>query len=113
MYSGYKVGRQQVEATLLQFANDMLLFADESIKNIMSVKAIMRCFELVSSLKVNFHKNSLEGVGMNTYVLHRYASIHNCYPMVIPFVYLSIPIGENPRRETVWVPFLEKYRKKV
>ncbi|KHN31951.1 hypothetical protein glysoja_025785, partial [Glycine soja] len=33
--------------------------------------------------------------------------------MDFPFVYLSVPIGANPRRESVWSKVLEKCRKKL
>ena len=91
----------------------VFFFADDFMENIMCMKAIMRCFELMLGLKVNFYKSSFEGVRMNTFVLHRYASILNCYPMVLSFVYLGIPIEENPRRESVLVPILEKCRKRL
>ena len=61
-FSGYKVGKQQVEVSLLQFVDGTLFFVEASMQNIMFIKAIMRSFEFVLGLKVNFHKSFLGGL---------------------------------------------------
>lgn len=78
MFSGYKVGNQQVEISLLYFAYDTLFFTKESMQNITCMKAIMRIFELVSRLKVNFFMSGLGGIGVDMSNIHRYAHILNC-----------------------------------
>ena len=42
---------------LLQFADDTLLFCQRTYGNLITIKAIPRRFQLVSRLKVNFHKS--------------------------------------------------------
>lgn len=37
----------------------MLFFVEDSTHNVLCIKAIMRNFEMVSGLKVNFHKSFL------------------------------------------------------
>lgn len=44
--------------------------------------------------------------------VQRYASLSNCKLLQIPFVYLGIPIGSNPRREEIWDPIVMKFNKK-
>jgi len=56
------VGKQQVEVSLLQFVDGTLFFVEASMQNIMFIKAIMRSFEFVLGLKVNFHKSFLGGL---------------------------------------------------
>jgi len=48
---------------LLQFANDTLFVCQPKYKSIIAIKAILRSFEVVSGLKVNFYK----GLKVNFY----------------------------------------------
>jgi len=53
-----------VQVDLLQFANDILFFYNPSYQNMLVIKAILRSFELVLGLKVNFHKSTVGFVGI-------------------------------------------------
>nr|KYP63731.1 hypothetical protein KK1_018313 [Cajanus cajan] len=37
----------------------------------------------------------------------------NCKIMDIPFKYLGLPIGDNPRRQAMWKPIILKFEKKL
>lgn len=89
-----------IEVSLLQFADDTLFIGDASMKNIFVIKSVLRCFELVAGLKVkvNFHKSRIGGVGVVNNSLLSFASMLNCSLMQLPFIYLGLPIGGNPRR---------------
>lgn len=113
LYKGYKVGKQNAELSLLQFADDTLFFVEDSLQNVLCIKSILRSFKMVSGLKINFHKSSIGGIGVVDTLLHRYALFLNCSYMDFPFVYLGVPIGANPRRKSVWSKVLEKCRKKL
>ena len=68
----------------------------------------MRTFALVSGLKINFAKSSFGAIGMSNRWKLDAASCLNCSLLSIPFVYLGIPIGANPRRGQLWDPILKK-----
>jgi len=57
LFKGVKVGSQGVQVDLLQFADDTIFFCEPSYHNVLVVKAILRSFEVVSGLRVNFHKS--------------------------------------------------------
>ena len=59
MLRGVKVGRNEVECCMFQFADDTLFMCEDSFSNIFTIKAILRCYELVSGLKINFYKSKL------------------------------------------------------
>jgi len=99
-----------VNIDLLQFADDTLLFYQPTYGNIMTFKAILRSFELVSGLKVNFHKSQVWGIGINQYELQVYSKCLNCRKMRIPFKYLGMTIGRNPRRVSFWDPVIDKIK---
>jgi len=54
-----RVGRNELECCMLQFADDTLFMCEDSFSNIFTIKAILRMFEMASGLKVNFHKSKL------------------------------------------------------
>jgi len=47
MLKGMKVGRNGVDCCMLQFADDTLFLCDESFSNILTIKVILRCHELI------------------------------------------------------------------
>jgi len=54
---------------------------------------MLSCFELASILKVNFLKNNTGGVGVDHYVIFRFADILKCKVMKTPFKYLGMLVG--------------------
>jgi len=58
MLKGLKVGRKYTEVCMLQFSDDTFFMCEDSYTNVIVVKAILRCFELVSGLKINFSQTS-------------------------------------------------------
>ncbi|KAK2642977.1 hypothetical protein Ddye_024740 [Dipteronia dyeriana] len=53
-----------VNITHLQFADDAILFLKPRMKFILIAKRVLRCFELASGLKINFHKSCVVQMGM-------------------------------------------------
>ena len=51
--------------------------------------------------------------GMNDQWKQRAANYLNCSQLVLPFVYLGIPIGANPRRARVWEPIIQKCERRL
>jgi len=78
LLSGVKIGRKEVELSILQFTDDALFLCEESHSNVVTMKAILRGFEIASSLKINFHKSKIVGVNADRNALASYAKILNC-----------------------------------
>ncbi|GKU97403.1 hypothetical protein SLEP1_g10552 [Rubroshorea leprosula] len=93
LLKGLKIGNGGIEITHLQFANDMIMFGRAEGSNIWIVKCIMRVFELVSGLKINFDKSLLYGLNVEEEWLEKTAWSLNCRRGPLPFKYLGIPIG--------------------
>ncbi|XP_019447350.1 PREDICTED: uncharacterized protein LOC109350582 [Lupinus angustifolius] len=108
LFEGYKVGRFGVEITDLQFVDDTILVCTLKENNIWCVKSILRCFEMISGLKVNFNKSSLIGINVAHYLLSAAATFLSCKIGSIPFLYLGIPVGANPSRYSTWQNVIEK-----
>ncbi|XP_028060751.1 uncharacterized protein LOC114264345 [Camellia sinensis] len=64
LIKGAVIGLREVNVTHLQFADDTIVFCEAEENDILSVKRILRCFEVLSGLKINFHKSTVCGVGV-------------------------------------------------
>jgi len=113
MLKGVKVGRTETECCMLQFADDTLFLCEDSYSNIFTIKVILRCYELASGLKINFHKLKLAGIRVERNSLETYAKSLNCNVMQIPFKYLGLELGGNPRRKQFWEPIVDKIKAKL
>ena len=89
------------------------MVCQDSIQNVFTVKTILRCFELVSGLRVNFHKTRIGAVGFQAQQLQVYADMLNCAQMSIPFKYFGVLVGGNPRKKEFWKEVVDKVRMKL
>ena len=113
LLKGLKIGRKKVELSLLQFADDTLFLCENSYANIVTLKAILRGFELASGLKINFHKSKIADINVPQRDLECYAKTLNCDQMGIPFTYLGLEVGGNPRKKKLWEPVLNKLKSRL
>ena len=105
---GFMVGRNMVEISILQYADNMIFFGEASMENIKAIKVMLRSFELVSGLKINFAKSHFEPMGMQLQWMRNIASYLNCSLLPAPFSHLGVPIGANPRSCVTWDPIIKK-----
>jgi len=114
LFSGYKVGANNLlSITHLQFVDDTLLIGDRSWANIRALKALLLLFEASSGLKVNFHKSMLFGVNIHDSWLAEAASVLNCKLGRLPFLYLGLPIGGDPRKLKFWQPLIDRLKSRL
>jgi hypothetical protein len=97
----------EVVVSHLQYADDTLFIGDACVENLWCIKAILRWFELMSGLKVNFSKSRLMGVGLDDAFLLVASNFLNCKLGKIPFIYLGLPVGANHRKVVTWEPVIE------
>ena len=106
------MGRNEVEVSILQYADDTLFFGKASMENVKAVKVILRSFELSSGLRINFSE-LLGTIGMSESWKEDAARYLHCRVLAIPFLYLGLPIGANPRRSDTWDPIVKKCERKL
>ena len=97
----------------LQYADDTIFFGEATWQNVKIIKSILRSFELVSGLKINFAKSSVGAIGKNEQWQMEAARYLNCGVLSFPFAYLGIPIGDNPRCSALWDPIVRKFERKL
>lgn len=112
MYSGVEVDTS-FTLSHLQYADDTILIDKESFNNLSVIKAVLRCFEMVPGLKVNFFKSCLYGVNVGDQFLSAGSSFLVCLKYKLSFTYLGLPVGANPRSVFTWQPVIKMIRKRV
>ena len=110
LLSGLKMGRKEVKLCILQFADDTLFLCEDFFNNVMSMKSILRSFDLAPGLKINFHKSKLTDINVHRNALECYTKTLNCAQMGIPFKYLGLEVGGNPRKKKLWESILNKLK---
>lgn len=99
--------------SLVQFADDTILIGKPSWNNLWGLKSILRSFELVSGLNVNFFKSKIIGINVSNSFLETASLFLHCRSESIPFKFLGIPVGANARRRGTWNPVIQKVRDRL
>lgn len=110
---GTVVEPNEMRFSHLQFADDTIVFCKGDEEEILTIKRILRCFELMSGLKINFHKSVVCGIGIQDSAIKEMAKKLNCLTQKLSTKYLGLPFGANPRRKSTWQPVVEKIRVKL
>jgi hypothetical protein len=112
LFKGFGVGGGLV-ISHLQYADDTICLGEASWNNLRCLKAILRGFELCSGLKVNFWKSCLMGINVPLSFMDTACNFLNCKQGSIPFSYLGLPVGANPRRGATWDPLIDHLKKRL
>ena len=88
--------------SILQYANDTILFLNNDIEQVKNLKLLLCVFEQLSGLKINFHKSEIFCFGKAKDVETQYTHLFGCEVGVFPFRYLGIPIHYRKLRNRDW-----------
>ncbi|XP_028091229.1 uncharacterized protein LOC114291579 [Camellia sinensis] len=105
---GVLVGSKDVILSHLQFADDSIIFSKADWDQMVLIKRILRCFEVLSGLRINYHKSVVYGIGVDDALLLSFAKLLNCQVHSLPLRFLDLPLGANPGRKSTWKPVLDK-----
>lgn len=72
-----KISVGEVVLSHLQFADDSLLLCEAEDEKVRNLKKILRCFKVMSRLRISYHKSQVCGVGVPVESLAKFASILN------------------------------------
>jgi hypothetical protein len=64
--------------SILQYADDTILFMEHDLENTRNLKLILAAFEQLSGLKINFHKSELFCFGEAQDLVADYAELFGC-----------------------------------
>lgn len=109
----YKVGTDLVDISHLQYADDTIVVGEATMEDSWAIKAIMRNFEIFSGLRVNFTKSKICGVNVRQEELEVMAAMVNYKTESLPFKYLGVLVGSNPRRFSTWNAIMENFSRRL
>ncbi|XP_071713233.1 uncharacterized protein [Rutidosis leptorrhynchoides] len=113
LFVGVEIGHDKIPVSHLQYADDTIFFGSWSEGNLRNLMKLLKCFELTSGLKINYHKSNLFGVGVENIEIERMAKLFHCNVGSFPFTYLGLPVGGNMRKFESWKPVIEKFEKRL
>jgi len=113
LLTGLKFGRDEIELAILQFTDDTVFLCEDSYNNVVTLKAILRGFEVASGLKINFYKSKLAGINVLRHNMACYTKTLNCAQMSISFKYLGLEVGGNPRKKKFWDPVVNNLKARL
>lgn len=108
IFSGITINNTRFQVSHLQFADDNVLFIKNDLKSVLGVKQVLQCFELLSGLKINFHKSNMFGFGEDVLNVPFWASRMECGVGAGSVTYLGMQLGVNPNKKSFWQPIIDK-----
>ncbi|XP_058784527.1 uncharacterized protein LOC131659337 [Vicia villosa] len=105
--------RENDSVDILQFADDTIILGEVSCDKIWNMKVILRGFELVSGLRINFSKSNIIGVNVGEWYMNAALTFLSCNKGVAPFRFLGIMVGDNPRRKKVWLEVVNNINRRL
>ncbi|KAH1040657.1 hypothetical protein J1N35_042400 [Gossypium stocksii] len=95
------------------YRDDTILLLRVKEKVVRNSKYVLRCSELLSGLSINFLKSCKVGFGVEEEFLFRIAAICKCKIEFLPFNYLGIPLGADPRKILSWSGIVDRVERKL
>ncbi|WJZ95322.1 hypothetical protein VitviT2T_014100 [Vitis vinifera] len=113
--SGCRIGGREgvgIQVTHLLFADDTLVFCDDSQEQLTFLSWLLMWFEATSRLRINLNKSEILPVGRveNDELL---AAKLGCKVGSLPSTYLGLPLGAWHKSVKVWDGVEERMRKKL
>ncbi|XP_071699700.1 uncharacterized protein [Rutidosis leptorrhynchoides] len=113
LLQGLRIGNDNLIITHLQYADDTIFFGEWNKRSAKHISKLLKCFENISGLKVNFRKSKLYGIGTSIAETEQMARYINCSAGSTPFTYLGLPIGVPTSHISSWQPIIEKFDKRL
>ncbi|XP_057748011.1 uncharacterized protein LOC130967212 [Arachis stenosperma] len=80
---------------------------------VMNYKRLLRCFELMSELSINFDKSNLISINCEQEWVTNMCVLLGCAEVALPVRYLGTALGAKPRLVETWKPIIDKVEDKL
>jgi len=99
--------------SILQYADDTVIFLDHDLDQAKHLKMILCLFEQLSGLKINFHKSEIFCFGQAKDYATLYADLFGCKIGSYPFHYLGLPMHFKKLRNRDWKVIEDRIEKRL
>ncbi|GJS68653.1 RNA-directed DNA polymerase, eukaryota, reverse transcriptase zinc-binding domain protein [Tanacetum coccineum] len=113
LFRGASIGRDNMSISHLMYADDVIFFGEWSWLNAHHLICMLRCFYLISGLKINVRKSNVLGIGVSDNDVTSMANIIGCGAASLPMKYLGVPVGCNMSRCSNWNTIIKKFSSKL
>jgi hypothetical protein len=110
------LGEDLIEGSVvsLQYADDTILFLGKEEAYARNLKWILTCFEMMSGMRINYHKSELVLVCvLEMEEMQIYSDIFGCPVGDFPIKYLGIPLHYQKLRREDLQPLIDKIIKRI
>ncbi|KAJ0490856.1 putative RNA-directed DNA polymerase [Helianthus annuus] len=80
LFNGIKISNEGTSLSHLMYADDVIFIGDWSLSNIFNLRRVLRCYYLVSGLRVNLEKCSIFGFGVEASIKKTLSSVNRVRP---------------------------------
>ncbi|WVZ64895.1 hypothetical protein U9M48_014345 [Paspalum notatum var. saurae] len=98
--------------SILQYADDTVLFLDHDLDQAKSMKLLLCLFKQLSDLKINFHKSEIFCFGEAKEWESQYSNLFGCRVGSYPFRHLGIPMHFRKLSNKDWKTIEERIERK-
>ena len=113
LFKGCTIGSNNLRISHLMYADDVVFVGEWSWANARNLISLLRCFFLVSGLRINIQKSSVLGIGVANDEVAFMANIIGCGASKLPLKYLGIPVGGSMSRSSSWNAIIQKFHSKL
>jgi hypothetical protein len=99
--------------SILQYADDTLIFMDHDLVKAENIKLLLLAFEQVLGLKINYHKSQDFCFGQARDEESHYINLFGCQRGEFSFKYLRIPMHVRKLNNGDWKIIEDKFEKKL
>ena len=105
-------GGNEVQVSHLLFADDTLVYSEDSRDQILYLSWVLLWFEALSRMRINLDESSILPVG-DVENLDLLALELGCKVGSLPTTYLGLPLGARHKSTKVWDAVEEKFRERL
>nr|GEU72270.1 RNA-directed DNA polymerase, eukaryota, reverse transcriptase zinc-binding domain protein [Tanacetum cinerariifolium] len=113
IFTGAYIGNENLRISHLIYVDDAIFFGEWSFTNAYNLLCILRCFFLISGLKINVHKSNILGICASDEETSGMANVIGCRSSKLPLKYLGVPVGCNMSRCASWDAIINKFSYKL
>ncbi|XP_050221486.2 uncharacterized protein LOC126671737 [Mercurialis annua] len=100
-------------SSLLQFADDTILYLPYDIEQLRNLTRFIHCFELISRLTINYHKSFIMGINVPEAGLLIAAQVVGCKIDFFPVKYLGLPLSNRKLYARSWNSVVERFKSRM